>query len=202
MTEQPADQEVQAAVQASPPAGFFLTTLVALYLAVFVFAMVTAFVQLWPVAASPTPAAPNPNLGNSTRLWLWNVALSSEARILLLVVCAGALGSLAHALRSFAWYVGSRKLVRSWLLYYVFLPFTGATLAAALYFVIRAGFFSTGTSVAESSPFGFVALGTLAGMFSENTIEKLKEVAGSILAPSQKGEDHYDGDEDDKDDGS
>ena len=38
--------------------------------------------------------------------------MSDEERMLILVITAGALGSLIHALRSAYWYVGNRNLVR------------------------------------------------------------------------------------------
>jgi uncharacterized protein YcgL (UPF0745 family) len=56
----------------------------------------------------------------------------------LLVVCAGALGSLVHGLRSFYWYVGNRDLIWSWVPKYFIQPFGASVLAVVFYLVIRA----------------------------------------------------------------
>jgi hypothetical protein len=40
----------------------------------------------------------------------WRISISEETRLLLLVVCAGALGSLVHGFRSLYWYFGNRAL--------------------------------------------------------------------------------------------
>lgn len=110
-----------------------------------------------------------------------------EKRLLLIVILAGALGSLLHALRSLAWYVGNRELRWSWLAMYVLLPFAGALLAVVFYFVIRAGF---GGNPAVTGHFGFAAFSALIGLFSEQAIQRLKLVAETMLSKVEPGEDH------------
>jgi len=100
---------------------------------------------------------------------------------------AGALSALVHALRSLYWYVGNRELVFSWLVMYILLPFVGATLGLVFYFVIRGGFFSPTATIEQTSPFGFAALAGLVGMFSEQAVLKLKEVAETLLSKPQQG---------------
>jgi hypothetical protein len=113
---------------------------------------------------------------------IWN-----ETRLLLLVILAGALGSLIHVTRSFYWYIGQRNLRRSWLAMYVLLPWSGALLALVFYVVVRGGFFSPRASAIDTSPFGFCALAALVGMFSEPAVLKLREVAATLFAPPQVG---------------
>ena len=72
---------------------------------------------------------------------------------------------------------------------YVLLPFVGAALGLVFYLVIRGGFFSTQASVDETSPFGFAALAALVGMFSEQAVLKLKEVAETLLSKPAQGKD-------------
>jgi len=110
-------------------------------------------------------------------------------RLIFIVVMAGALGSMVHVLRSLYWYVGNRELVWSWLAMYFLLPFVGSTLALVFYFVIRGGFFSPKATIEQTSPFGFAGLGALVGMFSEQAVLKLKEVAETLLAKPEAGED-------------
>ena len=107
----------------------------------------------------------------------------------MIVAMAGALSALVHALRSLYWYVGNRELVFSWLVMYILLPFVGATLGLVFYFVIRGGFFSPEATIEQTSPFGFAALSGLVDMFSEQAVLKLEEVAETLLAKPQPGED-------------
>jgi len=113
-----------------------------------------------------------------------------ETRLLLLVMLAGALGSLMHALRSLYWYTGNRKMVWSWVALYVLLPVTGAMLATVFYFVVRGGFFSSQASFETTSPFGFVALSALVGLFSPQATLKLKEIAETVFSKPGPGADN------------
>lgn len=112
-----------------------------------------------------------------------------ETRLLLLVMLAGALGSLMHSLRSLYWYTGNRMMVWSWVGFYLLLPFTGAILAVIFYFVVRGGFFSPQASFENTSPFGFAALSALVGLFSPQATLKLKEIAETIFTKPGGGED-------------
>jgi hypothetical protein len=117
--------------------------------------------------------------------WRWDIA--DEVRLLMLVICAGALGSLVHGLRSIYWYVGQRELVWSWIAKYLLLPFTGSVLAVVFYFVVRGGFFSPRAGFQETSPFGFAALAAMVGMFSEQAVLKLKEISETLLSKPAQG---------------
>ena len=112
-----------------------------------------------------------------------------EVRLLWIVILAGALGSLIHALRSVYWYVGNRNLVRSWLAKYLVMPFAGSALSVMFYFVIRGGFFSPQSDFSQTSPFGFAALSAMVGLFSEQAVLKLKQVAETVLSKPEQGAD-------------
>jgi hypothetical protein len=120
--------------------------------------------------------------GREFKIW-------DEVRLLWIVILAGALGSLIHAMRSVYWYVGNRNLVRSWLAKYFVMPFTGSALAVMFYFVIRGGFFSPQSDFSQTSPFGFAALSAMVGLFSEQAVLKLKQVAETILSKPESGAD-------------
>jgi hypothetical protein len=119
----------------------------------------------------------------------WKFKVRQETRLLLLVVCAGALGSLVHGLRSIYWYIGCRSLVWSWVPKYVIQPFGAAVLAVVFYLVIRGGFFSSDASSQHTSPFGFMALSAMVGMFSEQAVLKLKDIAETLLTKPPSGKD-------------
>jgi phosphatidylglycerophosphate synthase len=112
-----------------------------------------------------------------------------EVRLLWIVILAGALGSLVHALRSVYWYVGNRSLVWSWTGKYMLMPFSGSALAVVFYFVIRGGFFSPQAGFSQTSPFGFAALSAMVGLFSEQAVLKLKQVAETVLSRPERGAD-------------
>ena len=119
----------------------------------------------------------------------WKFKVREETRLLLLVVCGGALGSLVHGLRSIYWYIGNRSLVWSWVPKYLIQPFGAAVLAVVFYLVIRGGFFSADAGSQHTSPFGFMALSAMVGMFSEQAVLKLKEIAETLLSKPPPGKD-------------
>jgi hypothetical protein len=115
--------------------------------------------------------------------------MSDEERLLILVMTAGALGSLVHALRSAYWYVGNRNLVLSWVPKYLLLPFCGAILAVLFYFVVRGGFFSPRANSMHTSQYGFCALACMVGLFSEQAVLKLKQIAETVFMTTEQGKD-------------
>jgi hypothetical protein len=174
-----ATNQVQEEKNRVGPVGIVLITI---YFILFAVLLLYALVKLWP-AGGAAPAS------SSVTLFRWTFSISDEVRLFLIVAMSGALGSLVHALRSFYWYVGNRELVRSWVAKYVLLPFVGSSLGLVFYLVIRGGFFSPQASLQQTSPFGFAALAGLVGMFSEQAVLKLKEVADTLLKEPPVGKD-------------
>src|SRR5947207_2179190 len=127
-----------------------------------------------PTAIPEATRSPIAIFGRQFEIW-------DEVRLLLIVILAGALGSLVHTVRSVYWYVGNRKLKWSWLAKYILQPFAGSALAVIFYVVVRGGFFSPQTTFANTSPFGFAALAAMVGLFSEQAVLKLKTVAETVL---------------------
>ncbi|MBC8496656.1 MAG: hypothetical protein ISS57_00930 [Anaerolineales bacterium] len=148
----------------------FGIVLLSIYLVAFTLLLLYCLLRIWPSEGA--------------------VELADEVRLILIVLLSGALGSMVHALRSFFWYVGNRMLVRSWIMKYILLPFSGSTLGLMFYLVLRAGLFSPEASVNATSAFGFAGVAGLVGMFSEQAVEKLKEVASTLFEPAKIGEDH------------
>ena len=130
-------------------------------------------------------------------LWCDNVNpkracwVSLGTSLFLIAILSGALGGLLHSLRSLYWYVGNRRLIWSWAVMYMLLPFSGAVLATVFYIVIRAGFLpSSGAQGAPNTPYAFAALGALVGLFSEEAVLKLRQVAETVFTRSDTGKDH------------
>jgi len=107
---------------------------------------------------------------------VWVPDVWTEARFLALVAVAGALGSYIHLTTSFTDYLGNRQFVSSWKWWYVLRPFIGSALAVIVYCAVRGGLISGGAGAGDLSPYGVTALAGLAGMFSKQATDKLKEV--------------------------
>jgi hypothetical protein len=164
--------------------GFAGKFVITLYLLLFSILLLYGLVQFWPPAASTSGGSPS---ASPVVFFLWMFSISDEVRLILIVAMAGALGGLVHSLRSLYWYVGNKGLVWSWMLMYILRPFVGTTLALVFYFVIRGGLFSPQATIAQTSPFGFAGLAGLIGLFSEQAVLKLKEVAETLLSKPSPG---------------
>lgn len=148
------------------------------YLVMLNVALLWVLVQLWPQSVPMEPAA-----GPAPVRLLGPVELSigTEARLLLIVVVAGALGSYIHLATSFADFAGNRRLVQSWLMWYMLRPFIGATLALVVYFALRGGLLVGADSTGALNPYGIAAVAGLTGMFSKQASDKLREVFENLF---------------------
>ncbi len=102
--------------------------------------------------------------------------LGLETRLLLLVALVGALGACIHMGTSFALFAGLSKLDANWLWWYILRPFIGAALAIIVYLVVRGVMFSTAADSKAVNLFGILAFSGLAGMFSKQAIEWLRDI--------------------------
>ncbi|MCQ0009594.1 hypothetical protein LUX73_36075 [Actinomadura madurae] len=119
--------------------------------------------------------------------------MSRETSLFVIVMAAGALGAIAHVLRSFYWYVGNRALRRSWLPMYLLLPLVGALFGLIVYLVVRGGLTSPAGGASDVNPYGIAAIAALVGQFSRETAEKFRAVFSTLLAPAPPGSDHAPG---------
>jgi hypothetical protein len=112
---------------------------------------------------------------------------ATESSILTMVILLGALGGSLHLVSSLFKYVGNRQFKKSWVLYYLAMPLTGAGLAPIIYLLLRVGILtpSGGTTVGSSFAnlnlmfiYGFALL---TGMFSRAATDKLAEVFNTIF---------------------
>ncbi|MBI4663008.1 MAG: hypothetical protein HY735_29720 [Verrucomicrobia bacterium] len=141
-------------------------------------------------AASPGQVQPVGAPFEVVQVWRRQVQVRPESRLFLVVAIAGALGGLLHSVRSFYWYVGNRNLKWSWVPQYVLLPWVGAILGLVIYLILRGGLLAGEATVSDTNPFGFAAFASMAGLFSEQAVEKLRQLFEGLLARSPKGRDH------------
>jgi hypothetical protein len=115
---------------------------------------------------------------------------ATESSILTMVILLGALGGSLHLVSSLFKYVGNRQFKRSWVLYYLAMPLTGAGLAPIIYLLLRVGILTpsggttVGSSLANLNLMFIYAFALLTGMFSRAATDKLAEVFNTIFKTS------------------
>jgi hypothetical protein len=111
-----------------------------------------------------------------------DISLTREGQLLLLIICAGALGSYVHAIRSLTNFIGNRTVVASWFWWYIARPFIGMSMALIFYAALRGGFLAgTPADAKFVNPFGVVTIGALVGMFSDKAAQKLAEIFDTLF---------------------
>ena len=114
--------------------------------------------------------------------------LTADARLLLLVLLAGAIGSYVHATQSFVSYVGNKKFAASWTWWYILRLPVGAALGLLFYFVVRGGLLSAATLRSDTGDlniFGIISFAALAGLFSKQAVDKLSEVFDTLFRTAE-----------------
>jgi len=111
----------------------------------------------------------------------------TEQAVLWMVILLGALGGFLHLASSMANYVGNRQLLRSWIVYYILIPFQGAALAPLVYLLLRVGVLNPanpgegGPTTQSLNLIGIYAFAALTGLFSKQAIETLADVFATIF---------------------
>ena len=122
---------------------------------------------------------------SSSVLFLWGEIrvekLWVETRYLLIAAFAGALGSYIHLATSFADFLGNRRFMKSWGWWYALRPFIGTALALTMYFAVRGGLIAGSAGAENLSPYGVAAICGLAGMFSKQAADKLRQVFENLF---------------------
>ena len=114
-----------------------------------------------------------------------------DLRMLLTVIIAGTIGSLIHTLTSFGDYVGNRRLSTSWMWWFVLRTPIGIALAIVSYLILRGGLIVPTLQAPKDgdlqgatvllNPYGVAAFAALAGMFSRQATDKLREVFETVF---------------------
>ncbi len=106
----------------------------------------------------------------------------AEQRFLMLALCAGILGGSAGGLASLLDFRGNRRLFSSWTLWYFAQPIVAGMMAVIFYVCIRAGFFSSSTTLQNVNVFGVVAFCAMVGLFTDDATSKLSQVFKTLFA--------------------
>ena len=156
--------------------------------------LVASLISLWPsiehATAATTTAKPGASIATVHLFFgLVAVRVTANTALLLLVVLAGALGSVIHITTSLADFVGNRRFYSSWAAWYLLRPVVGVSLALLFYFAFRGGFFSGNSPPSSVNPYGIAALAGMAGLFSKQATDKLREVFETLFHVSSKAGD-------------
>jgi len=158
--------------------------LLGLYIAAAALLLLYLFLKFWP--ADVTGGNWKPQANQELIFGLLSVETSGEIRLFVLVLCAGALGAMLHAVQSFVDFHGNRQLVRSWLPWYLLRPFNGALLALVFYMLVEGGLVAEGMKGGNAQTaaklYTLTGAAALIGMFSELATIKLKDVFTALVA--------------------
>lgn len=108
--------------------------------------------------------------------------LNADVFVFIVVFFAGMLGAVIRAVYSYTNHLGLGNFSFKWTWYYILLPFFGGALSVAIYFVLRGGFY--GASFGKGlilNIYSFAAFAALTGLFTANALEKLRQVADTLL---------------------
>ena len=154
-------------------------------------ALVAALIELWPAIHPADAGRPGAATEHEVGFLfgLFTIQLTADTALLVLVLVAGSIGAFIHAATSFGDFVGNRTFVASWGWWYALRIFVGATLALLLYFAVRGGFLSGSSSTTDVNEYGVAALAGLAGLFSKQATDKLREVFTTMFRVSEQGGD-------------
>lgn len=141
--------------------------------------LITAALLLYALSAVWPAGAESPN---TVSIFRWALPLSSDVRLIWLVVISSALGSYIHTVTSFTLYAGQQTLSPHWLAWYLLRPSISAALALIFYFTLRAGLFSGASADQTINPFGIAAISGMVGMFAKQATEKLSKIFDTIFA--------------------
>jgi len=150
------------------PMTLLARSLLGVYCLLLIVLLLYLLISILPPSLGGDAEAPSPSDRESR--------LGPEARLLLLVAIVGALGACIHMATSFTLFAGKSELTANWLWWYLLRPPIGAALGTILYLVIRGVMFSTSADSRAVNLFGVLAFSGLAGMFSKQAIEWLRQV--------------------------
>lgn len=143
--------------------------------------LLTSIIELWPTVDDATAGAAKNEETAALFLGLKDVVVDKATGLVVLVLFMGALGGFVHAATSFVTYLGNRELRMSWMWWYWLRIPLGAALALGFYFVLRAGLIGVQENAEDLNSAGAAAFAFIAGLFSKQSIDKLRELFDTLL---------------------
>lgn len=106
--------------------------------------------------------------------------------LFLAVLSAGMIGGAVYSLRAHTVHIAIGKYQASWWQWNVTRPFLSGALAILFFFLVRAGFVEGGQA-GSLRPEGFIAIGGLVGLFTDQAWAKIRQVANAMFAEADHG---------------
>ncbi len=103
-----------------------------------------------------------------------------DAHFIFLVISAGSLGALIHGLAKISQNTQDGTVNQRDALWYFSRPFLGASLAIAVYMVLRGGLLTT-SNIEILNPYGIAALSIIVGLSTKQVTQKLKDLLESVF---------------------
>lgn len=164
------------------------------FIVTFFLLMILLLFGFWPQAGTGN----NWEAGFRWLFWPAGGKIDPSQRLVITVLICSGIGAQVHTIASFAFHMARRDFSRDWIYWYILRPFQGAIVAFVVYFVFAAGLAGELTSSADTDVkaaskmaelYRAGAIAALVGMFSESAVEKLREIANTVLArPKPKAE--------------
>lgn len=156
-------------------------TLMGAGLMLFALVLAVSLVSLWPQSYPHFP--PAGMVGDPGVQCLIGWCPGPDARLLVMVMVAGALGSFVHVAKSFGDFVGNDRFMASWIWWYLLKPCIGMALALMLYLIVRAVFLTVNAASDSASVnlYGLMAMAGLVGMASKQGTDKFAEVLDTLF---------------------
>ena len=174
-----------------PPNNYWVIGIGTVTMIAVALALLASLINLWPdvetaTSTSATAGTSGAAVTHTVRLFfaLVTVHVTPGTALLLLVIVVGALGSMIQAATSFGDFVGNRRFYSSWGVWYLLRLIVGVLLALLFYFAVRGGFFSGSSQTSSVNPYGIAAMAGLAGLFSKQATDKLREVFETLFRVS------------------
>ncbi|WP_448680335.1 hypothetical protein [Pseudomonas nicosulfuronedens] len=143
--------------------------------------LAVAMVGLWPQFYPKFP--PAGAVGDPGVQCLVGWCPGPDARLLVMVMVAGALGSFVHVAKSFGDFVGNDRFMASWIWWYLLKPCIGMALALMLYLIVRAVVLTVNASgdPASVNLYGLMAMAALVGMASKQGTDKFAVLLDALF---------------------
>jgi hypothetical protein len=143
---------------------------------------VYSLVSIWP--ANSTVLAANTTIVRLRGTGI-HFSLGPETLLMLVMILVGAIGASVFSLWAIAHHLGAQKdFDASWFAWYLFRPFVGAGLALIFYFLVRGGVLTLGAKLPNLNLIVVAGLSGLIGMFSEQALHKLHDLADTMFGPA------------------
>jgi len=140
------------------------------------------FIAVWP--STPKDAPLNSTVSRVITLYGTGVhfPIGAETSLLFIMLFSGIIGACVFSLFAISHHVAADKdFSRVWEAWYLLRPFVGGGLALIFYLVLRGGVLNLGSSVSNLNLVALAAAAALVGMFSEQAMHKLQDVADGLF---------------------